>query len=172
MSAFLLSKDKELPQRIGSLFSMMEEVRQNLLRIMESVSDEEIDYTPDERKIETIGTLLLHIAAVEWSWIFEDIDGKEMDYELWKHAFALRPSVNIPQLKGQGKEFYLKRLSTVRSEVHQRLRRMQDADLETLVGSKEKKFSIEWVLFHLVEHEAIHLGQISMLLRLYKPRPQ
>ncbi|MFX1577800.1 MAG: DinB family protein, partial [Promethearchaeota archaeon] len=116
----------------------------------------------------TIGTLLLHIAGVEWAWIFGDIDGKEVDYEKWKHAFALAPDVNIPQLREQRKDFYLNHLSEVREEVYQRLKRFQDDDLDKIVKSEGRKHSIEWILFHLVEHEAIHVGQVSVLSRLYR----
>ncbi len=167
-TTFLLRKDPSLPPRIATWVSMMEEVRRRLLKTVEPLSDAAIDYTPDERSVETIGTLLLHIAAVEWSWIFEDIDGKEMDYEKWKYAFALRPEVDLPQLKHQGKEFYLTRLSAVRDEVYQRLLCMKDRDLDVLVGSGEERYNIEWILFHLIEHESMHLGQVSMLSRLYR----
>jgi uncharacterized damage-inducible protein DinB len=166
----ILVKDRDLSPRVALWFSMMREVRKRLLRKLESLSDEEIDYTPDEQKIETIGTLLLHIAGVEWGWIFGDIDGKEVEFEKWKHAFALSPDVDVPQLKGQGKEFYLNRLSEVREEVHQRLKRLKDDDLDRLVTSEGKKYSIEGILFHLLEHEAIHVGQISVLSRMYRKK--
>ena len=165
-----LERDLDLAPRVAIWFSMMKEVRKRLLRKLESLNDEEIDFTPDERKIESIGTLLLHIASVEWGWIFGDIDGKEVDFDKWKHAFALVPKMNLPQLKGQGKEFYLNRLSEVREAVHQRLRRLQDVDLDTLVTDEGEKYSIEWILFHLVEHEAIHVGQISVLSRMYRKK--
>jgi uncharacterized damage-inducible protein DinB len=165
---FTLVKDRDLSPRVALWFSMMQDVHKWLLQMIESLSDEEIDYTPDERKIETIGTLLPHIAGVEWGWIFGDIDGKEVEHEKWKHAFALSPDVDVPQLKGQGKEFYLNRLSEVRDEVYQRLNRMQNDDLDKLVTSEGKKFSIEWILYHLIEHEAIHVGQISVLSRMFR----
>ena len=70
-----LDRRGDLSPRIAFIFSMMARVRSRLLRVAEGLMDEEIDYSPDMERIETIGTLLLHIAAVEWSWIFEDIDG-------------------------------------------------------------------------------------------------
>ena len=146
---------------------MMARVRSRLLRVVEGLTDEEIDYSPDMERIETIGTLLLHIAAVEWSWIFEDIDGKEMDYEKWKHAFALREE-NLPQLTKQGLQFYIDRLLEVRSEVFVRLRNLDDSNLHILVDVGSAEVSIEWVLFHILEHEAMHIGQISILKRLAK----
>ena len=161
-----LSKDSNLTRSLAILESQMEEVRNNLLKQIEKISEEKIDYSPDEHEIETIGTLLLHIAAVEWSWIFEDIDGREMDYEEWKYAFPLRPSVNIPQLKGKDKRYYLEKLHQVRDNVKKRMYEMTDEDLERTVMSGGDSFTIEWVFHHLIEHESLHLGQIQLLSRL------
>ena len=94
----VLEKKDELSPRVAVYFSMMEKVRERLLKRVKGLSIKRLDFTPNEDRVESIGTLLLHIAAIEWSWIFEDIYGEEMDYEEWKHAFALREE--IPQLKG------------------------------------------------------------------------
>ncbi|MFW9945173.1 MAG: DinB family protein, partial [Candidatus Sifarchaeia archaeon] len=72
-----LDREDGLSPRVALLYSMMEKVRGRLFSRIESLSDVDIDYSPHGRSIETIGTLLFHIAAVEWSWIFEDIGGKE-----------------------------------------------------------------------------------------------
>lgn len=162
-----LDRRGDLSPRIAFIFSMMARVRSRLLRVVEELTDEEIDYSPDMERIETIATLLLHIAAVEWSWIFEDIDGQEMDYEKWKHAFALREE-NLPQLTKQGLQFYIDRLMEVRIEVFARLRNLDDSNLHILVDVGRAEVSIEWILFHILEHEAMHIGQISILKRLAK----
>lgn len=162
-----LDRRGDLSPRVAFFFSMMDRIRHRLLRAVEDLSDDEIDYSPDMELIETIGTLLLHIAGVEWSWIFEDIDGEEMDYEKWKHAFALREE-NLPQLTKQGLQFYIDRLTEVRNEVFLRLRDLDDSNLHILVDVGSAEVSIEWILFHLLEHEAMHIGQISILKRLAK----
>ena len=164
----LKSKEfKELSSRVALWYSIMQEMRERLLRIIEDLTQEELDYTSNERKVETIGTLLLHIAGVEWGWIFGDIDGQEMEFEKFKHAFALRPEVNIPQLEGQKLQFYIDTLNETRQEVYQRLKKFKDDDLDKIVESEGKKYSIEWILFHLIEHEAMHIGQILLLKRVY-----
>lgn len=162
-----LKNYEELTPRVSYYYSMLQEVRERLLSIIDDLAEEILDFTPDERNFETIGTLLLHIAAIEWSWVFEDIDGLEMDYDKFKHAFALRLDVDIPQLKGKKKQFYLNQLKEVREEVFQRLTDFSDEDLDNIVGSNSDKFSIEWVLFHILEHETMHIGQILLLRRLY-----
>lgn len=161
-----LAEFAELSPRVALWYSIMQEMRERLLRIVKDLTQEELDYTLNERKIETIGTLLLHIAGVEWGWIFGDIDGQEVDYEEFKHAFALSPEVNIPQIKNQELQFYIDRLNKTRKEVYQRLKKFKDEDLDRIVESEGKKYSIEWIMFHLVEHEAMHIGQILLLKRV------
>jgi len=164
----LNKEDKELAPRIATFYSFFTEVRGYLLKMIVDIDDEMLDFTPDERTVETIGTLLLHIAGVEWSWIIADIEGKEIPFEKWKHAYALSKDVDIPQLVGKGIQFYKDKLDNVRKEVFDKLKDFTDDDLERIVEIEGKKFSIEWILYHVLEHEAMHLGQISLLKRMYK----
>ncbi len=161
-----LQKTEDLEPRLAQMYGMLQKVREKLLERIEGLTQKELDFTPNEESIETIGTLLLHVAGVEWSWIFEDIDHLGMDYEKWKHAFALREG--IPQIKGMKVKFYTDRLSEVREEVLERISEFSDSELDHLIELDQAAVSIEWILFHIIEHEAMHIGQISMLKRLYK----
>ncbi|MFW9777597.1 MAG: DinB family protein [Candidatus Heimdallarchaeota archaeon] len=166
MEQIKLTKPEGLDPRTATWVAEMNEVRQRLITIIEDLDEAAIDFTPDERRIETIGTLLFHIAAIEFSWIFEDIYGEEFEEEEWKYAFALRPNVNIPQIKGKTKDYYIKRLANVRERVLVVI--PKETNLDRLVLSDDSAyFSIEWILFHLIEHEAMHIGQILFLKRLY-----
>ncbi len=168
-NSYRLTHTSNLTPKVAYWYSQMFEVRNRLINILKSINDTSVlDFSPNEHKIETIGTLLLHIAAVEWSWIFEDIDGLKMDYEQWKYAFALKPSVKIPQLTGKNLNYYLDRLTDVRKQVHKRLLEFTDEDLNTVVSEPPYTYTVEWIFFHLVEHEAMHIGQINVLKRLYE----
>ncbi|MFX1367186.1 MAG: DinB family protein [Promethearchaeota archaeon] len=163
-SIIALERTDDLSPRAAFLYSMLEKVRERLLKRVKGLRIKDLDYTPDEKNVESIGTLLLHIAAIEWSWIFEDMDGQEMDYEEWKLAFSLREE--IPQIKGKKLKFYLDKLDHVRQQVKERLARIDDTEMDLLVDIGHAAVSIEWILFHLIEHEAMHIGQISVLQRL------
>src|SRR5215203_2518908 len=85
------------PQRIGRYVAQMNEVRDDLRKQVENISVEQLDWHPDEQT-ESIGTMLLHIDAVEWSWIHEDILGtpdKEYPGE-WAEAMPIR--LGVPQV--------------------------------------------------------------------------
>lgn len=162
----VLDRNNELVPRVALFYSMLEKVRGNLLGKVETLSNGTIDYTPEPKMIESIGTLLLHIAAIEYSWIFEDIGGQEMEYEKWKYGFSVREGKD--QIEGKDVEFYLSRLKEVRQEVFEFLKTLSDRDLDSMVHVDSEKVSVEWILFHLIEHEAMHIGQISVLARLWK----
>lgn len=161
-----LDRNYELSPRVALFYSMLERARRNLIRRVEDLSYDALDFSPEQKTVETIGTLLLHIAAVEWGWIFGDIAGKEMDEEKWKYGFPLR--LKIDQIQGEKIEFYLTRLKEVRQEVFDYLKTFDDKNLDAIIEVDSDRVSVEWILFHLIEHEAMHIGQISVLTRLWK----
>jgi len=165
-----LEKSAELSPKIANWYAIMVKSRERLLHILDGLVEEALDFTPNEEKFESIGTLLMHITAVEYLWIFADMDGLDVDYERFKHGFALRPETKIPQIKGKSKQFYLDELKDIREQVYKRLLNLKDEELEKIVASEGEKYTVEWILFHIAEHEMMHIGQILLLRRLYSQR--
>ncbi|OLS28062.1 MAG: hypothetical protein HeimC3_00210 [Candidatus Heimdallarchaeota archaeon LC_3] len=166
-SNFSFSIRDSTKPRVEKLILMLKETRKRLFTQLKGISQETLDYSPDINKIETIGTLLLHITVVEWSYIFEDIDKKEMSYDEWKYAFALRENLDPIQLTEKPMDFYTQKLNEVRENVLERFKIMSDSDLDTLVESDGRQISIEWILYHLNQHESVHIGQINFLKRQF-----
>lgn len=157
------------PPRIGRYLTQMEDVRRQVKKYVEGLTAEQLAWHPNA-KTESIGTVLLHIAAVECSWIGEDIMRRPMDEE-WKIAFPIR--FDMPQVSGQPLEYYLKTLDVVREQTKADLKTLEDDDLDRLYTpldagdpSDTAQFSLEWILYHVVDHEAHHKGQIAVMKRL------
>ncbi len=157
------------PPRIGRYLTQMEDVRRQVKKYVEGLTAEQLAWHPSD-KTESIGTLLLHIAAVECSWIGEDIMRRPMADE-WKIAFPIR--FGIPQISGQPLDYFLKTLDVVREQTKADLRSIEDEDLDRLIMPLDpgdpgatSQFSMEWILYHVIEHEAHHKGQIAVMKRL------
>ena len=157
------------PPRIGRYLTQMEDVRRQVKKYVEGLSPKQLAWHPND-KVESIGTVLLHIAAVECSWIGEDIMRRPMDDE-WKIAFPVR--FGIPQISGQPLEYYFKTLDVVRGQTKADLKTLEDEDLDRLImpldpGDPDNttQFSLEWILYHVVDHEAHHKGQIAVMKRM------
>ena len=164
--------------QVGRYVAQLAEVRADLLHELEGLTAEQIDWHPDEQT-ESIGTLLLHLDAVEWSWIHQDIFGAKDDAYpgSWDEAMPIR--VGVPQVQGRPLEAYLEQLAATRARTLEVLRGFTDADLARLVGEGEPPrgmeprsvlYTIDWIIWHIIEHEAMHVGQVELLRRL-GPRP-
>ena len=161
----------EYPPRLGLFLAQMEDVRRSTRRYIEGLSPEQLSWHPNP-KVESIGTLLLHIAAVEYSWILEDIFKRPMGVE-WEIAFPIRRG--IPQVTGQPLLYFVDKLDTVRGEVCSALANLADADLDRVIIPQDAgnpalethSYTIRWILHHLIDHEAHHRGQIAVMKRLF-----
>jgi uncharacterized damage-inducible protein DinB len=154
---------------VGRYVTMLEDVRRRTLKYIEGLSAGQLAWHPNER-VESIGTQLLHIAAVETSYMQEDIARRPMGPE-WKIAFPIR--FEIAQISGQELAYFIDKLETVRMETRDLLGGLADTDLEMEIapldpgeGNEHVRYTIEWILYHLIEHEAHHKGQIALLKRL------
>ncbi len=163
-----LDSDSGFTPRLGVFRAQLEDVRRGTLRYVAGLDQSQLVWSP-QANIESIGTLLLHIAAVERSWIGEDIARRPMGEE-WAIAFPIR--FGIEQIQGQPLEYFLARLASTRDETRAVLSSLTDEDLSRDVapldpGDSTETYTIEWILHHCVEHEAHHRGQIALLKRLY-----
>lgn len=158
---------------IGRYLAQLTEIRGDLLKEVHGLTAEQLSWYPNEN-VESIGTQLLHVAAIEWSWVFEEIFRRSSDdYDGWEEALPIR--IGRPQVREQPLAYFTDRLARVRTETTEALRQLTDDDLPRLVSDASpppeevddpERFSIDWVLFHLVHHEARHVGQVELLRRL------
>lgn len=156
---------------IGRYVAQMGETRAALLEPVAGLTPGQLAWHPNPLT-ESVGTQLLHVAAVEWSWIFEEIFRRPAAaYDGWDEAMPIRRG--LPQVAGWPLSYFTDRLARVRTEALAALAGLTDADLPRLVADASpppdetpEHFSIDWVLFHLVHHEAHHAGQVELLVRL------
>ncbi|MFQ5607142.1 MAG: DinB family protein [Candidatus Zixiibacteriota bacterium] len=168
--SFLITPSAGFTPKVGAYLAQMEDVRARTLKYINGLSHQQLSWHPNE-KCESIATLLLHIAAAERSWIGEDIMRRPME-EWWKIAFPIRHG--IEQISGQPLAYYTGVLKRTREETRQALETLTDDDLSREIepldpgdeSNAERRFSIEWILYHMIEHEAHHKGQIAVMKRL------
>lgn len=160
--------------QLGRYVAQLDEVRYYLKREVEALTVEQLDWHPDEQT-ESIGTQLLHLDGVEWSWMHEDMFGApSTDYPgVWSEAMPIR--AGAAQVTGRQLTWYMDKLDATRVETLRTLRGFTDSDLSRLVGEVEtppgpqrrrQLYTIDWIIWHILQHEAAHVGQIELLRRL------
>jgi uncharacterized damage-inducible protein DinB len=128
----------------------------------------DLDYLIDP-KANTIGALMLHLAATETYYQLNTFDGKKWDSwpdsvkQQWDAAMNLGDA-GRKTIKGHDRDYYLNILNETRAKTLAEFSKRDDtwflaADKDWFWGPTNNY--CKW--FHVCEHEAHHSGQIAFL---------
>jgi len=113
----------------------------------------------------SLGTLLYHIAAIEIDWLCADVMERTCAPEVWElFPYEVRDDLGrlIP-VQGLSLDEHLKRLDTVRRIVLDAFRGMTLAEFHRPRHFEKYDVTPEWVLHHLLQHEAEHRGEMAVV---------
>jgi uncharacterized damage-inducible protein DinB len=149
---------------IGRLIWMLEANRQRTKAAVEDLAAEAVDWTPAP-EANSIGALLYHIAAIELDWLYVDV--LQQPFPATMTALFpedVRDEVDsLARARGMSLAAQLRRLDTVRDLLLGSYREMTLTDYRRPRELPEYDVTPEWVLYHLLQHEAVHRGEISLL---------
>ena len=153
---------------VGTLVSMLNWMRRAILIPAQGLTVAQLDYLHDE-KANTIGALLLHLAAIERFYQINTFEGKKwgnFDDATQKRfgAAALLGDAARKEIKGNKLGFYLDTLKEVREHTLVELGKRDDAWLMQIDRDSESapiNNYCKW--FHVCEHESNHNGQVKWL---------
>jgi uncharacterized damage-inducible protein DinB len=154
----------EFEEEIGRLLWCLEDVRRTLITGLTGTSQSTLDTKIDDRP--TIGSLLYHIALVEADWLYVEVLGTEWDPEI-RSLFPFESRFEdstLTHIEGQNLEAYFHRLNTVREVFLSHFQSMVLTDWRKPRILEHYEVTPEWVVYHLIEHESHHRGQIFQFL--------
>jgi uncharacterized damage-inducible protein DinB len=150
---------------VGRWLAAMEDARTDTQRELAGVTQEMLDWRPDA-PLNSIGTLLYHIALIETSWLLDDIFEGETGPD-WLRAllpFEDRDgSGRLIQVDDTPIATHLDRLSAVRKYLIERMQPMSNDDFHRIRRLATYDAAPDWVLHHLLQHEAEHRSHITWL---------
>jgi uncharacterized damage-inducible protein DinB len=123
-----------------------------------------LDWTPPEGG-NSIGTLLYHIAAIEADWLYVDALGQAFPSQIEALLpYDVRDAQGVlTAVRGLTLEQHLARLDAVRAALLEAYRALSLEAFRRPRSLPTYQVTPEWVLHHLVQHEAEHRGHIAML---------
>lgn len=159
-------RDGYTPQ-IGTLVSMMLNMREQVVHNVQGMSQADLDFLLDH-KANTIGALLLHLAATDTYYRMHTFEEKawgswdESVKKQWDVPMNLgEPARQV--IKGHELSYYLDILEETREKTFSEFRKRDDKWLlgRDKVNPTWGNYYAEW--FHVCEHESNHDGQIKFL---------
>ncbi|KYG29563.1 DinB family protein [Alkalihalobacillus trypoxylicola] len=147
----------------------LEDIRNELIKQISPLNQHQLDQPMEQES--TIGSLLYHIALVEADWLFvEVLEQENFDsdlLELFPYPFHGEDK-KLSMVTGDSIEFHLLRLRKVRERLHIVFQQMSLAEYRRPRTFDTYNVTPEWVIYHLIEHEANHRGQIFSMIRQIK----
>jgi uncharacterized damage-inducible protein DinB len=135
------------------IFSHWESVRGELIATIEAFDESELDYVPFEG-CKKVGDIMLHIASAEDGWLRYGIT---QEIDAWPEIYHLG---NYPD-----KASIIKVLDEVHARTVAYLSGLSEADLRsTITAPWGDDFPLFWILWHVIEHEIHHRGELSIFL--------
>jgi uncharacterized damage-inducible protein DinB len=166
---YLISDILGFTPQIARLVSMMNYVRYTTLSSIKDLTIGKLDYL-DNAAGNSIGSLLLHVAAAEVSYqaaTFHNRQLNEDEKQEWDAVLTLGEKAR-QKINGHDLNYYLNKLERVRAKTLVELANRDDQwlDEQTLFGDNRINNYFKW--FHVFTHEVNHRGQINMLRRQAK----
>ncbi|MFW9917728.1 MAG: DinB family protein [Candidatus Thorarchaeota archaeon] len=139
--------------KVRGIFAHWDEVRTGLEKTLLSLPPERLDFRPIENAL-SIGDIFRHIAGAEVHWIQKIVLGN------WQtNARFSREDYNSNQA-------IFDLLRKTHQPTCELLDSLDEKDLDRICSDKKgEEFTIYWILWHVLEHEIHHKGQIFRDLR-------
>ncbi|MGB2896833.1 MAG: DinB family protein [Anaerolineales bacterium] len=149
----LIHRDQNM--NLSRMFYHWRQVRSDLLATMDKFSDDELTFVPFNAS-RAVGQIMLHIAGAEEGW-FRYVIGR--GYDEWPPEYSLADYPDIGSIKAL--------LTKVHTRTEAYLDTQDLADLECMIDAPwGKSIPLGWIIWHVLEHEIHHRGELSLILGL------
>jgi len=140
---------------LSQIFSHWKQIRAGLLSTIDKFNDIDLSYTPFKNSW-PVGQIMLHIADAEDGWFRYTVT---RELEKWPEQYCIE---NYPT-----KDDIKSALAAVHSRTEHYLESLNDTDTAQLVVVPwGESIPLLWIIWHVVEHEIHHRGELSLILGL------
>ncbi len=166
---YILEPADGYSERIGLMVYMLEELKSRITGNIRSLNQDQTDYLLDE-KGNRIGAIIMHLAATEKYYQVESLEGREFseaEEKKWLVAAGLGSKAR-KEFKGKPISYYLNIWDEVRQKTLTLLKQKDDEWFGQMV---DESVNHHWVWYHVMEHQANHMGQIELIKNRFSEKP-
>lgn len=144
----------------------LEDTRALTRERLAGIDGELLDWLPSDG-VNSIGTLLYHIAIIEADWLYAEVLEQEFPLEVAAlFPYDVRDSErNLTAITGRSLVEHDTLLDAVRALLLAAFQFMTLEDFRRTRSLPNYDVTPEWVLHHLIQHEAEHRGELGDLRR-------
>ena len=147
---------------IGNMISMLDNLKKRVERHVKNLDQEGTDFLLDENA-NSPGAIIYHLAATEAYYQVYTFEGRGFNAEekaKWEMALNLGENAR-KEFKDKPIKYYMDLYDEVRKKTKKLLKTKDDDWFKTKIGN----MSIHWAWFHVMEHQANHMGQLALITK-------
>ena len=153
-----------MTKEIQGYLTAMNELRDQIKSILEGVPQEALDWRPIEGEWElatnSLGVIVAHLAGSA-TYLIKEIIGGQPVHRDREAEFATR-QVNASTLKA--------RLDGAVKIVEEVLSPLKEDQMEEDRKYRDRTAKVRWIILHVIEHTAQHLGHMQLTSQLWLAR--
>ncbi|MBC3847597.1 DUF664 domain-containing protein [Winogradskyella echinorum] len=147
---------------IGNMISMLDNLKRRVERHVTNLDQEGTDFLLDENA-NSPGAIIYHLAATEAYYQVYTFEGRSFNAEeraKWEMALNLGDEAR-KEFKNKPIKFYMDIYDEVRAKTKKLLKTKDDDWFKKKVGNMTN----HWAWFHVMEHQANHMGQLALITK-------
>lgn len=166
-TSYLFSQNEIKPPKgysndIGNMIAMLDNLKERVERHVVNLNQEGTDYLLDANSNRP-GAIIYHLAATEAYYQVYTLEGRGFnaeEKEKWETALNLGDKARI-EFKNKPIQYYIDIYDDVRKRTKELLKTKDDKWFKSKIGN----MSMHWAWFHVMEHQANHMGQLALITK-------
>ncbi len=143
---------------------ILDDLRRQVRELIADLPADALNWRPiegmDEHATNSLAVLAAHIAGAEHFWIGEVIGQRPTTRD--RDAEFGTVAADAAEL--------VRRLEVVAAETAEVLSSLSEADPNSVRVARGREVTVRWVILHVIDHTALHLGHMQITHQLWKNR--
>jgi len=140
--------------RLNHFYSHWDQIHKDTLGVIDQFGLEELTFIPFPGGW-SVGQIMLHIADAEDGWFGTIV---QKSYDSWPAGHTLADCPTKEDIKAL--------LEDVHTRTMEYLSTLSLQDLDQVLESEWGHFTLRFIIWHVLEHEVHHRGELSLILGL------
>jgi uncharacterized damage-inducible protein DinB len=167
-----IKQSKGLDPVLGIQLAMLDRGTEEYREGLGKVSQDLLRWQPYENG-HSIGVILLHIADAEAYWFEEVASGRERDPKELKKLLSVELDQYVPTWPKAPKKpllWFYEQQDIIRARTRKIVKELADPATKGYSNYSKRHYTLRWILHHVIQHEAYHIGQAVLLTIEYAKR--
>ena len=136
----------------------LDALHNEIFSLLEVVGADGWNWKPGIPDCNSMYAIANHTILSQYWWIQENLNRVEIPRD--------RPGEFVS--KANDLDSLKKLYQDIQNLTKQILEQISESDLQSLRSVKQREVTVEWIVFHVVEHTALHLGHVQITKQLFE----